>query len=187
MAPADLAPLLSGCKALAAGLQTAVTTAIPQLVVRVRVLDARLEIDLCTQGASTAFALPLAANAPPVLTPTSAVRLTRTGRAIRLVHAGGGVAVASESDLAFARLVAKAREWWWRISEEGAIPSAIAAEEQVTKSYVARVLRLAFLPPAVVEAILDGRLKAGIDGSALLQTDAIALGWEEQAAMMVAC
>jgi DNA invertase Pin-like site-specific DNA recombinase len=186
VAPDGLAPLLARCKALAAALQTTDATTITQLVAQVRVLDTRLEIDLCTQGASTALALPLATDAPPVLTLTSAVRLTRTGRAIRLVHTSGGVATASEPDLALARLVARASDWWRRISEEGALPSAIAAEEQVTSSYVARVLRLAFLAPVVVEAILDGRLKAGIDGSALLQTDAIALGWEEQAAMMVA-
>jgi hypothetical protein len=60
------------------------------------VLDTRLEIDLCMQGASLALTLPLAADASPVLTLTRAARLTRTDRAIQLVHAGGGVAVASE-------------------------------------------------------------------------------------------
>jgi hypothetical protein len=51
---------------------------------------------------------------------------------------------------------------------------------------VVRVLRLALLAPAVVEAALDGTLKAGVDGTALLQTDAIPLDWNEQAKQFVA-
>ena len=39
----------------------------------------------------------------------------------------------------------------------------------MTVSYVSRVVRLAFLSPEVVEAIMVGGLRAGIDGSELMR------------------
>ncbi|MCZ8295357.1 MAG: hypothetical protein O9254_00335 [Rhodobacteraceae bacterium] len=43
-----------------------------------------------------------------------------------------------------------------------------------------RVLRLAFLSPAVIEAAIAGRLRAGIDSSALLDIRAIDPAWDIQ-------
>jgi site-specific DNA recombinase len=74
----------------------------------------------------------------------------------------------------------RARAWWQRIAETGIDPSNLAALEGVSPSYIVRVLRLAFLSPAVVEAVLDGRLRAGIDSSALLNIRAIDPSWESQ-------
>ena len=51
-------------------------------------------------------------------------------------------------------------------AETGIDPSNLAVLEGVSPSYIVRVLRLAFLSPAVVEAVLDGRLRVGIDSSA---------------------
>lgn len=47
-------------------------------------------------------------------------------------------------------------------------------------SYVVRVLRIAFLAPAVVDAVLDGRLRAGVDSTALLDIRAIQPDWQKQ-------
>jgi len=46
-----------------------------------------------------------------------------------------------------------------------------------------RIVRLAFLSPAVVEAILDGTLRADVGGSALIQPGAIPVCWREQRAI----
>lgn len=78
------------------------------------------------------------------------------------------------------RLIVRARGWWQQIAETGIDPSTLAALEGVSSSYIVRVLRLAFLSPAVVEAVLDGRLRAGIDSSALLNIRAIDPSWENQ-------
>lgn len=59
-------------------------------------------------------------------------------------------------------------------------PGRTRFPEGVSPSYIVRVLRLAFLSPAVVEAVLDGRLRAGIDSSALLNIRAIDPSWESQ-------
>lgn len=59
-------------------------------------------------------------------------------------------------------------------------PSTLAAQEGVSVSYVVRVLRIAFLAPAVVDAVLDGRLRAGVDSTALLDIRAIVPDWQKQ-------
>lgn len=61
-------------------------------------------------------------------------------------------------DNSLAKLLAKAH-LWLRLLESGQAPSirAIAAQEQLDDSYVAKVLRLTLLAPDLVEAILDGR------------------------------
>lgn len=178
--PHDLRPLLARCKALAAELRTA-NAALPKFLTKVRVLETHIEMELCPATLAATLNLTVSSNAPGALTRTIEARLTRTGRAIRLVQDNGKVVTAAEPDLALARLIARAREWWRQIAEDGSTPAAIATNEQITVSYVVRALRLAFLAPAVVEAVLDGTLRAEVDATALLQTDAIPLGWDAQA------
>jgi site-specific DNA recombinase len=48
------------------------------------------------------------------------------------------------------------------------------------------VLRLAFLAPPVVESLLAGRLRAGVDGAVLTATGAIDAVWAKQRRAMLA-
>ena len=64
--------------------------------------------------------------------------------------------------------------------------AALATAENVTVSWLLRVLRLAFLSPAVIEALLAGALKPEIDSTALIATGAIPLDWAEQERRFVA-
>src|SRR5919106_1052970 len=60
---------------------------------------------------------------------------------------------------------ALARAWrWQRMLEEGrfASVSEIGDAENISKSYVSRILRLALLAPDIVEAILAERTSAGL-------------------------
>ncbi len=55
---------------------------------------------------------------------------------------------------------ALARAWrWQRMLDEGVYASVsdIGDAENISKSYVSRILRLAILAPDIVEAILEGR------------------------------
>ena len=54
----------------------------------------------------------------------------------------------------------------------------IAAAKKINPSYVSRVLRLTFLAPDVVEAILDGRQPAAITPALLMRP--FSVGWREQ-------
>jgi hypothetical protein len=77
------------------------------------------------------------------------------------------------------RALVKACSWKEQLISGRSISiRAIATGEGVTERYVARLLKLAFLAPDIVEAILEGRQPADLELQRLLQD--IPLGWEEQ-------
>jgi site-specific DNA recombinase len=77
------------------------------------------------------------------------------------------------------RALARAHTWKDQLLS-GQIPSvcAIANEEGVTERYVSRILRLAFLAPDIVDAILSGYQPADLELERLLT--GIPVGWDEQ-------
>jgi ParB-like chromosome segregation protein Spo0J len=76
------------------------------------------------------------------------------------------------------RALARAHRWK-RLLEEGKFRSAEVAEaENVTRSFVNRLLRLTLLAPDIVEAVLDGKQPKGMQLEEL--TDAIPSEWEKQ-------
>jgi DNA invertase Pin-like site-specific DNA recombinase len=107
-------------------------------------------------------------------------RLTRSGRVLRMIQSDNKL-LRPTHDLTLIRLIVKARDWWQRLQQErGLTVSAIAEQEGVTHSYVTRILRLAFLSPPVLQAIISCRQPVWMDGGALSATGAIALDWEVQ-------
>jgi len=55
----------------------------------------------------------------------------------------------------------------------------------LTASYVTRVLRLAFLAPSVTQAILAGRLRAGVSAATLTATGGVDASWQAQEARLL--
>lgn len=180
LAPATLQPFMVATKALHAQAQDAPGKLISRLVDQVRVLDDRIEVVFATPSLAAAVKLPREADAPASIVLTSAVRLTRAGRAIRLVHSGGEPAMVAEHDLSLIRLVAKAQNWWAIIALGEITPAELAQQERVTVQRLLRVIRLAFLSRAVKEALVAGKLAAGVNSTALLTIDAIAHAWTDQ-------
>ncbi|MBF0339499.1 MAG: hypothetical protein HQL95_00880 [Magnetococcales bacterium] len=80
----------------------------------------------------------------------------RGGR--KLIIAPPGMEMAPPRDETLARSVAKAHKWL-KMLESGQFPSirALAEQEKVGESYMAKVLRLTLLAPDIVTAIIDGR------------------------------
>jgi hypothetical protein len=147
---------------------------------RVEIGDAGMTLVISGEAVSSALALAGCGQETDLRIPL-AVRLTRTGRAIRLVHSNGTLATGGErDDAALLRLIGRAHTWWKVLSEGELTPTALAAREGVTPTWVIRVVRLAFLSPRVVEGMLAGRLRAGIDADALLKAGTISLDWEVQ-------
>ena len=110
----------------------------------------------------------------------TAARLTRSGRAIRMVQHDGRL-IRSTVDLTLVRLIVKARGWWQRLQQErGLTVTSLAATEDVTQSYITRVLRLAFLSPDVIKAIMTGGQPAWLDSGSLSGQDSISIDWEQQ-------
>ncbi len=92
-----------------------------------------------------------------------------------------GRLILSTIDLTLVRLIVKARGWWRRLQQErGLTVTGLAASEEVTPSYVTRILRLAFLSPDVVKSIITGRQPAWLDSGSLRSRDSISLDWEQQ-------
>ena len=76
---------------------------------------------------------------------------------------------------------ALARAWrWQRMLDEGvhASVSEIGDAENISKSYVSRILRLALLSPDIIEAIVAGR----VDQSLMLEQleRPLPASWEQQ-------
>jgi hypothetical protein len=83
-------------------------------------------------------------------------------------------------------LKALARAWrWQRMLDEGVYASVsdIGDAENISKSYVSRILRLALLAPDIIEAILAGRA----DQSLMLERleRPLPMDWKEQRARIL--
>ena len=94
------------------------------------------------------------------------IRFQPRGGRKRIVAPDGSAIVPSSKPRPDGTLVkALARAWrWQRMLDEGLYTcmSEIGDTENISKSYVSRILRLALLAPDIVEAILAGRMDQGL-------------------------
>ncbi len=145
----------------------------------VRIHDGGIEIDCSTSVIAGLLDVMPEDDAPTTLTVTSDVRLTRSGLAMRLIQ-GNGQAVAPQADQGLIKLLVRARGWWAQLKSGEVDVKRLAGAEGVHASYISRVLRLAFLSPAMVDAILRGEVPPGIDVARLIASHAISPIWTEQ-------
>ncbi|HEV7264491.1 MAG TPA: recombinase family protein [Falsiroseomonas sp.] len=132
-------------------------------------LPSRL-VDLLRDGTDRAGhpALSNTAAAPPLILSVP-VSLRRAGREMALV-VGTEPGVTPGPDPSLLRLVLKARALWDTLLEGAAAGlGELAAREGVSGSYATRLVRLAFLAPDLLAAILDGRQPEGLTAAALLR------------------
>ena len=84
----------------------------------------------------------------------------RSGRAIIVLPDGGRAVQRREAlvDNSMVKILARAHRWHRKLFD-GSYSSIdeLADAERINPSYVSRVLRMAYLSPAIVEAILDGQ------------------------------
>jgi site-specific DNA recombinase len=84
-----------------------------------------------------------------------ALRMKRRGVEMRLII-GGADAPPRTPDPALFKSIARAHRWFEELASGRATSlAAIASREGVTDRYVARLIRLAFLAPTIVEAIAE--------------------------------
>lgn len=184
--PTALGQVLVKARELVAALKASPPT-LPGFVERVIVAEEGIELTLSGGLLAEALTLAVPPGMAEHLTLACPARLTHTGRAIRLVQENGARMTTRDGpDKTLLRLVTKARVWWQELSEGGLDPTALAAREGVTDSYVVKVVRLAFLSPRVIDGILAGQLKATVTGSKLLRPGAISPNWAEQEAALLA-
>jgi hypothetical protein len=109
-----------------------------------------------------------------------AAKFERAGKAMALV-AAAGTAAATRPDAALIRLVARGRALRDALAAtDAASITAFARREGLSKSYVTRLARLAYLAPDIVTAIVEGRQPAGLTATRLLEDTRLPLDWQEQ-------
>ena len=113
------------------------------------------------------------------------VELKRCGLGVRLIVRNHGEVISRGPDPALAALMAKAHDWFERLSS-GRIENvqAIANEEKVDRSYASRVIYLAFLDPEIVKRILCGTQPPELNATRLLRMTPLPMSWAEQRAML---
>jgi hypothetical protein len=114
------------------------------------------------------------------------MRFQRRGGRKRIVAPDGSAIVPTSRPQPDGTLVkALARAWrWQRMLDEGVYTtvSDIGDAENISKSYVGRILRLALLAPDIVEAILAGRQSRRLKLADVMSP--LPLGWRDQGQLL---
>ncbi|TPG04041.1 recombinase family protein [Sphingomonas oligophenolica] len=154
------------------------------LVERVQIDHDHIEITCPVAAIAELLQVARDSDGPATIAIRSAVTLSRSGSAMRLVHSDGA-AVAAIPNPALVRLLLRARRWWTILRTGEVDTKTLARQEGVNPAYITRVVRLAFLAPAIVDAIITGRASVAVDVAALTATGAIVPRWADQVAMML--
>lgn len=156
-----------------------------RIVQRVAVQDDIVEIAFEPVGLGQALELEAGISAADEMTITIPARIRRTGMAVRFVFETGQHAAAGAVDQKLVAAIVKAKAWWKRLQAETDMTVANLAEaEGLSRNYVNRILRLAFLSPAVVNAILDGTAPTDINLERLRDVKHIAPSWTKQHSLL---
>jgi site-specific DNA recombinase len=107
--------------------------------------------------------------------------LKRTGKETKFVV--NGVANSAPADTTLIRLLVRGQKIAKRLFEPNCPPlEAVAQEEEITASYATRLMRLAFLAPDIVAAILAGKQPSGLTANKLMADTRLPLEWQDQRA-----
>jgi hypothetical protein len=115
---------------------------------------------------------------------TTKVRLVRRGGKTVAVNTQGGPAIDKPVlDKTLASALIKAEAWRRRLTTgQVATVEELAQEEGVKASYIARVIRAAFLAPDLKRAVLSGQQSPGLTLQAIM-TKGVSLDWDDQRAL----
>jgi hypothetical protein len=174
-----LRAIFTNAKHLAAAIRGKQREALRDLVSKVTAAPSAITIELSVAALCNALAIEPTANITAVLSVTSPVRLTRTGRAIRLVQRDGRAATQGKPDPGLIELLRKGKGWWRQLQTGEIDIGTIAREEKVNDSWVSRLVRLNFLAPALVDAILAGTQPVSLNAASLRTAD-LPIAWDKQ-------
>jgi hypothetical protein len=110
-------------------------------------------------------------------------RLKRTGKEMKFIVDGG--VNSAPADTSLIRLLVRGQKIGKRMFELGCPPlEDIAREERITSSYATRLVRLTFLAPDIVAAILAGKQPAELSANKLMADTRLPLDWRDQRAAL---
>jgi site-specific DNA recombinase len=142
------------------------------LVERVEVSDKGLTLtinssQICEDGLLLKHLLPMEFN--------------RRGREMRLVLSSEK----KEIDATLLLAIAKGRQWFNELASDSTYGMAkIAEREGVSKGWVSRLSKLAFISPKIVQAIINGTQPVALTTKTLTSYDPFPLNWAEQEALV---
>jgi site-specific DNA recombinase len=142
-------------------------------------------IDLGSDHITTTLNLaPLTGEPVPLIRHTMAMCMKHRGVEMRLVLDGKGN-TAHKPDPALIKAVVRAHKWFDDlVTGRAQSLAAIARAESVSDRYVAHLLRLAFLAPDIVVAILAGTQPTELTAETLTKRTDLPLDWAEQKALL---
>ena len=108
-------------------------------------------------------------------------KLRNRGRQFRILPEGIAQATSSEPDPTMLKLLRRAHAW--RQPMETGPPETIsnlASANGVNASYFTRVLRIAYLAPDIIEAIIEGRQPPELTANKLVRVKNLPIVWADQ-------
>ena len=152
------------------------------LACRITLHPGRIEIQLSTRRLFQLFgAVPIADDEPdpPILRSVPAT-LKRAGREMRMT--AGDLPEPTTADPSLLRLLARAHDLHDHLATDPELSIAqLATEQKLSTTYVYRLLRLRWLAPDIVTAILEGRQPATLNATAIMhQKSMLPAAWTDQ-------
>jgi hypothetical protein len=121
----------------------------------------------------------------PTITFTVPARLKRTGMETRLLIDGATGNSRRNPDYSLHRLLARAYRYNdMAMRSDGKTMRQLASEAGVVRSYFTRILRLSFLAPDIVKAILRDRHPIELTAKRLANELRLPIAWDEQRALL---
>lgn len=123
-------------------------------------------------------------TAPAAPIPTTEIPMSfriRGGKTVMVLPDGSRAVARREATVDNTMVKVLARGFrWQRLLYDGTYATIedMAAAEKINPSYISRLMRLAYLSPTIVEAILDGRHPAHLTMKDLMEP--FPLDWKEQ-------
>ena len=157
-----------------------------RLISRIEVTDRQVKLHLLRSGLARIMDGPADVPTAPSTAPEETIvltldlRLERIGRDTRLIlNTAGGSNPQPTPGLV--RLLAQAHQVQRRLLRGAhATITVFAQQEQMTGSYIARLIRLAWLAPDIVQAILHGRQPPALSVITLMQSGPLPMDWQAQ-------
>jgi len=165
---------------LVAGTLDACAERIRPMLHRVVLGDSEVCISLSRGPLRAALDLPSNGHQGEVHEIVVPARISTNGVGLKLV-VGNGAAPNRAPDPDLVRIITLAHDWWHRL-QSGQTESIreLAIAERVSRAYMGRVLRLAFLAPDIVEAILEGTQPATLSTKRQLLHQNVPFRWSDQ-------
>lgn len=111
---------------------------------------------------------------------TVAARITRDGKRSVLAIAPAQIVATKQQDMPLIKLIIKAYAARMMVEAEPIDPKELAEKTCQDEDYFVRLIRLGYLAPDIISAILDGRQPATLTRQHLARVSKLPLDWTEQ-------